>query len=232
MPKKCVSIDMNVAGIVLLSVALSTASIGTLYFFFVRERKKKKINGNIKTDFELSTTERVLDNDDDDEMGFDPEQERIQAPSPPVIIANKQTFIINLISHNLNKIYKKGAIDPTKITHSRNYNWNNFTITEDNWKFIVNLSVGLKTDQPCVVSIEDGKLVISDIPQGETPRILMYLSGNYFSAYIDEFVFVDDVVEFDTKTKVFIFDGKPFIRVDVKSVTCSMETEHIKLRLL
>ena len=158
------------------------------------------------------------------------EEALIEDNIPDIVLY--ETFIIELISPNLNKIYKKDNISIESVVQNRNYYWNHFTLTEDNAQFMVKLSVGLRSSEECTVSIVDGILTIGHIPHTETPKILMYLSGEYFSSYIDEFVFVDDVVDFNTKSKMLIFNGHPFIRANVRNITCSMETDNIQLRIL
>ena len=61
-------------------------------------------------------------------------------------------------------------------------------------------------------------------------KINIYLSGAYFSEYIDDFIFIDDISKYNKKTGIYLFDNKPLFQFsNISNIICSIENRSIKL---
>ena len=195
---------MNVWVTVLTCILVSSASIGATYYVYVHHYKKPK------------------------------EEEMVSRAESPVIVPILPITCIKLLSKNINKLCKVGLISPTYTVHTKGYYWYKYLIVSDNFNFKINLFIGLKTKKSLPVLIDDDhNIVITHQFHEEGTKINMYLSGAYFSEYIDDFVFIDDISKYDKTTGIYTFDNKSLLEVDgLNDIRCKFDNRSIKLHLI
>lgn len=203
---------MNVWVTVMTCILISSASIGASYYVYVLYYKKKE------------ETERP--NDMAEEM--------VSRMESPVIIPIKPETNIKLLSNNISKICKRGVINHNSSKLIKGYHWYNYPLVNDNFMFKLSLSVGLKEKKPVSVKIDDDYniTIIHQFCEVGT-KINLYLSGAYFSEYLDDFIFIDDISKYDKKSGIYTFDKKPLLMTDgLDDILCKFDNRSIKLQII
>tara|TARA_B110000908_G_scaffold167220_1_gene219775 strand:- start:3907 stop:4524 length:618 start_codon:yes stop_codon:yes gene_type:complete len=203
---------MNVWITVITCIVISSTSLGVSYYAYTRYKKK-----NVQV---------TPSNDIEEEMVIGPES--------PVIIPILTVTSIKLLHDDINKICRQGIINPSSSTQVRDYYWYKYPIVNDNYMFKVSLSIGLKTKRPISVIIDSNyNIVINHRFDEIGTKINLYLSGIYFSEYLDDFIYIDDISKYDKKTSIYSFDKKPLLKiVGINDIICKFDSRSIKLQII
>jgi heme/copper-type cytochrome/quinol oxidase subunit 2 len=204
---------MNVWVTVLTCVVMSSAAIGVTYYVYIFHYKKRE-------------KERERPNDMAEEM--------VSRVESPVIVPIVPITSIKLLSNNISKLCKIGMIYPSEHIRAKGYYWHKYPIVSDNFMFKMYLSIGSKSKNSLPVIMDDNyNIIIAHQFTEVDTKINLYLSGTYFSEYIDDFVYIDDISKYDKRTGIYTFDNKPLLEVEgLDDIRCKFDNQSIKLHLI
>ena len=205
---------MNVWVTVVACVIISSASFGVIYYVLVPRKDKRDNNTFVENNDEEKSLDIITN----------------RSESPPIIISSIITTKISILSSNISKLLNKGIIESTMPLFHKGYHWNRYQIMTDNYTFKILLSIGRIDKNPLEIKIEDDSIIINDKYMTKDTKINIYLSGAYFSEYIDDFIFIDDISKYNKKTGIYLFDNKPLFQFsNISNIICSIENRSIKL---
>ena len=96
------------------------------------------------------------------------------------------------------------------------------------------LFVGLRRQEQLNVNIDlQRNLTVEDLDMHDDPKIYLYLGGGHYSQYLEDFIYIDDLIEYDQKTHILSFDNKPLLWIKfLQNLQITTDSQFIKIKLL
>lgn len=135
---------------------------------------------------------------------------------------------IEFLSNNISKLLLDSKFKSKDSFAEKEINWIRYPLVMDNYSFKIWLSIG-RTDRD-KIDISKSENMISFNPTD--CQIHLVLSGAYFNEFVDDFIMIDDISNFNKNTGIYTFDNKQLFKFNnVKDLTAKIEHRTIKLSL-
>jgi hypothetical protein len=136
---------------------------------------------------------------------------------------------IEFLSNNINKLLLDGKFKSKDAFIEKNINWIRYPLVMDNYSFKIWLSIGRQNKDK--IDITKYESVISFNPTD--CQVNLVLSGAYFNEFVDDFIMIDDISNYNKETGVYTFDNKPLFKFNnIKDLSAKIEHRTIKLSLI